>query len=127
MTRTPGSSDRIPAPAGPYSPSVRLGDLVFTAGQGPAHPDGSMADDITAQTSQCLVNVLEALRASGAEETDVAKLTVYLTRVEDFEAMNQVYATVFSEPYPARTTVYVGLPPGLLVEIDAVARIGTGS
>ncbi len=57
----------------------------------------------------------------------MAKLTVYLTRVEDFVAMNQVYATVFSEPYPARTTVYVGLPPGLLVEIDAVARIGTGS
>jgi enamine deaminase RidA (YjgF/YER057c/UK114 family) len=80
-----------------------------------------MPGAIAAQTRQCLANVLAALAAGGAHESDIAKVNVYLSEVADFTAMNEVYASTFSEPYPARTTVYVTLPPGLLVEIDAIA------
>lgn len=121
MPRIAGRSADVPAPAGPYSPSVRCGPWVYTSGQGGARPDGTMPDDLETQVEQCLDNVLAALAASGAQESDIAKVTVYLTDVADFAAMNAVYETKFSEPYPARTTVYIGLPPGMLVEIDAVA------
>jgi len=95
--------------------------MVFAAGQSGHTPDGRLADDVGAQTQQCLANVLAVLKAAGATESDVTKVGVYLTDTAHFAAMNDVYATVFSSPYPARTTVYVGLPPGMLVEIDAVA------
>jgi 2-iminobutanoate/2-iminopropanoate deaminase len=123
MTRTPGTSADLPAPAGPYSPSVRTGPWIHTSGQGGATPAGVLADDVTAQTEQCLDNVMAALAASGADETDIAKVTVYLTDPGHFAAMNDVYRRRFSEPYPARTTVFVGLLPGLLVEIDAAAYV----
>ncbi len=95
--------------------------MVFSAGQSGHTPDGQLALDVGAQTRQCLANVLAVLESAGATESDVVKVGVYLTDVAHFAAMNEVYATVFGSPYPARTTVYVGLPPGLLVEIDAVA------
>jgi reactive intermediate/imine deaminase len=126
MTRIAATSAALPAPAGPYSPSVRCGPSVYTAGQGGASPDGRLADDVAAQTAQCLDNVLAALAASGAEEADIAKVTVYLTDHAHFAEMNRVYETKFSAPYPARTTVFVGLAPDLLVEIDAVAYAPEG-
>ena len=72
---------------------------------------------------QALQNVFAVLAASGAEEKDIVSVRVYLTDTEHFAEMNAVYATMFSEPYPSRTTVYVGLRPGLLVEIDALAVV----
>jgi 2-iminobutanoate/2-iminopropanoate deaminase len=123
MTRTAGACADLPAPAGPYSPSVRTGPWIHTSGQGGATPAGVLADDVTIQTAQCLDNVMAALAASGANEADIAKVTVYLTDSDHFAAMNDVYRARFSEPYPARTTVFVGLMPGLLVEIDAVAFV----
>jgi enamine deaminase RidA (YjgF/YER057c/UK114 family) len=95
--------------------------MVLCAGQGGHDLDGSLATGIAEQTEQCLANVLAALAACGATETDVVKVGVYLTDVAHFAAMNEVYARVFSEPYPVRTTVYVGLPPGMLIEVDAIA------
>jgi 2-iminobutanoate/2-iminopropanoate deaminase len=121
MSRIAGGGANLPAPAGPYSPSVRSGPWVHTSGQGGATPEGHLAADVETQTAQCLDNVLAALAACGATEPDIARLTVYLTDREHFAAMNGVYRTKFSEPYPARTTVFVGLAAGLLVEIDAVA------
>lgn len=123
MPRTAGRSAQLPAPAGPYSPSVRSGPWVFTAGQGGASADGVLPEDLRTQVEQCLDNVLAAAAASGAAESDIAKVTVYLTDVADFATMNEIYATKFTDPYPARTTVYVELPAGMLVEIDAVAFV----
>ena len=71
--------------------------------------------------------MLAVLEAGGAGEQDIISVRVFLTDVSQFEEMNAVYETAFSEPRPARTTVYVGLPPGLLVEIDALAVIGDAS
>ncbi|HEY8584058.1 MAG TPA: RidA family protein, partial [Capillimicrobium sp.] len=77
--------------------------------------------DIETQTRQCLANVRRVLEASGATLDDVLRVGVFLTDTAHFEGMNAVYREVFGEPYPARTTVYVGLPGDLLVEIDALA------
>lgn len=123
MTRTTGAAADLPAPAGPYSPSVRTGPWIHASGQSGATPAGVLANDVTTQTEQCLTNVMAVLAASGAAEPDIAKVTVYLTDSDHFAAMNDVYRARFSEPYPARTTVFVGLMPGLLVEIDAVAFV----
>ncbi|MEP7036683.1 MAG: RidA family protein, partial [Actinomycetota bacterium] len=77
-----------------------------------------------AQTKQAMANVGHALAACGATWENVLHLRVYLTDPDDFAAMNEAYRTFVAEPYPARTTVYVGLPAGLLVEIDALAAHG---
>ena len=116
-------SPELPTPAGPYSHVVTAGDVVACSGQGGMASDGTLAAGITAQTEQCLANVLAALAVAGAAETDVVKVGVYLTTPDDFAPMNEVYRRVFTDAYPARTTVYVGLPPGLLVEVDAMAVI----
>jgi len=123
MTRQAGATDRAPMPAGPYSQSVRIGNLVHAAGQGADDPaTGRLAgDDIDSQTRQCLTNLQRVLEASGATLDDVIRVGVFLAHKEDFEGMNAVYRTFFSAPPPARTTVYVGLPGALRVEIDALA------
>ncbi len=93
------------------------------ASQGPADPatgryvDGGIAE----QTRQTLDNVVAILTAAGASFDDVLMTRVYLTSVDDFAAMNEVYTTYVAEPFPGRTTVYVGLPAGMLVEIDVLA------
>ncbi len=96
-----------PAPVASYSQAVRKGNILQVAGQGPVDPaTGQFAGTTVAeQTRQTLLNVQAILRAAGA----------------DFAAMNEVYSTFVSAPFPARTTVYVGLPAGMLVEIDALA------
>ena len=123
MTRHPGVTDRAPKPIGPYSQSVRIGRLVHAAGQGADDPaTGRLAGpDIEAQTRQCLRNLEAVLAASGASLDDVLRVGVFLAHREDFEGMNAVYGTFFGDPPPARTTVYVGLPGELRVEIDAIA------
>ena len=121
--REPGVTTDAPAPIGPYSQSVRIGRLVHAAGQGADDPaTGTLAGpDIETQTRQCLRNLEAVLAASGATLDDVLRVGVFLTHRSDFEGMNAVYRTVFSDPPPARTTVYVGLPGDLRVEIDALA------
>ena len=120
--RIEGNTDQAPRPAGPYSQSLRIGAIVHTAGQVGVDPETRQPrDGVEAQTRQALENVRAALAASGASMDDVLRVGVFLTRAEDFQAMNRVYQEFFSAPYPARSTVYVGLNPGLLVEIDALA------
>lgn len=127
MARTPATTADAPAPAGPYSQSVRIGAFVATAGQGADDPTtgGLAGPDITTQARQCLRNVEAVLRASGAMLDDVLRVGVFLARKQDFEAMNAVYRESFPVDPPARTTVYVGLPGDLLVEIDALAVTAT--
>jgi 2-iminobutanoate/2-iminopropanoate deaminase len=123
MTRIAGRSSDAPEAAGPYSHSARIGAVVAAAGQVGATADGTVLDGVEAQTRQALANVLANLAANGATSDDVISVRVFLTQPSQFEAMNAVYAEFFTAPYPARTTVYVGLPEGLLVEIDALAVI----
>ena len=110
---------------GPYSHAVAAGDLVYLSGQTPLDSaTGKLAEgDIAAQTEQCFKNLFAVLAAAGLSEADVVKANVYLTHMGNFAAMNQVYATKFSAPYPARSTVAVaGLPLGAQVEIELIAR-----
>jgi 2-iminobutanoate/2-iminopropanoate deaminase len=121
MTRATTTAPGLPRPAGPYSHVAGAGGVLFASGQAGADREGRLADGIAAQSRQCFENLLTAVRAAGAEETDIVKVNVYLTDVGDFAAMNEAYAAAFSDPYPARTTVYVTLPPGMLIEADVVA------
>ena len=116
------------APAiGPYSPALRAGGLLFVSGQIPLDPaTGQLVEgDIRTQTTRVLENLGELLRAGGADFSDVARTTIFLTDLNDFAVVNEVYASYFSEPYPARATVEVArLPRDVRVEIDAVAVVG---
>src|SRR4051794_39459445 len=121
MARSTSTADGLPRPAGPYSHVAAVGGVHFASGQAGADAEGRLAEGIAAQSRRCFQNLVTALGAAGLDETDVVKVNVYLTDVADFPAMNEEYATVFSSPYPARTTVYVTLPPGMLIEADVVA------
>ena len=112
---------------GPYSHAVEAGDLIFLSGQTPLDSaTGKLVEgDIEAQTEQCFVNLFNVLAAAGLTEANVVKANVFLTDKGNFAAMNKVYATKFSAPYPARSTVAVaGLPIGAQVEIELIARKG---
>jgi 2-iminobutanoate/2-iminopropanoate deaminase len=121
MTRTTTTAPGLPRPAGPYSHVAGVGGVHFASGQAGADAEGRLADGIAAQSRQCFQNLLTAVGAAGAGEADVVKVNVYLTDVADFPAMNEAYGSAFSSPYPARTTVYVTLPAGMLIEADVVA------
>ena len=102
---------------------MRIGGIVAAAGQVGITPDGTVLEGVGPQTRQVLTNIAAVLGASGAAMDDVMTVRVFLTDVSQFGEMNAVYAEAFGEPYPTRTTVYVGLPEGLLVEIDALAVV----
>ena len=124
MSKLAISSPRAPKPVGPYSAALRSGQLLFVSGQVPLDPaTGTMvAGDIAAQTRRALENVGLLLSAAGLSYADVARTTVFLADMNDFKAMNEIYATFFSEPYPARSTVQaVRLPREARIEIDAIA------
>ena len=113
----------VAKPKPPYSPVVVSGDHVFTAGQVAYDVDGNtVPGGVAEQTRQVLANLRACLEAAGCSLADVVKVNVFLVDLGEFEAFNAVYRETFSPPYPVRTTVQVGLAPGLLVEIEAVAR-----
>lgn len=125
MPREAFSSDRIAPPVGPFSPGVRVGELLFLSGQVALDPATGrlIAGDVAAQTEQVLQNLRTLLGVVGKSLADVARVNVYLTDMKDFGQMNAVYARHFEAPYPARTTVAVSaLPLGAAVEIDLIAR-----
>jgi len=114
----------LPRPVGPYSPAIRVGDFLFVSGQIPVNPaTGRLVDgSITDQTRQVLDNLRTLLAAIGLTPDSIVRTTVYLADMSDFEAMNGVYATYFSEPYPARSTIQAArLPRDARIEIDAIA------
>jgi len=116
----------IPKPAGPYSPGMGFERLVFVAGQGASDPaTGAMPDDIEAQTEQCLRNVEAILKAAGSSLQHVLRCSVFLIDMGEFTRMNGVYARMFGDHRPARTTIQsAALPqPGLRVEIDCIAYL----
>jgi len=121
MSRIGSTAPGTPPPAGPYTPAVRIGSVVAGSGQVGITADGTVLDGVGAQTRQAFTNLLAHLASAGASADDVISVRVFLTDVAHFDAMNDVYREFFTDPYPARSTIYVGLPPGLLVEIDAMA------
>ena len=124
MTRIAKQPEGLPRPAAPYSPVVITDGFAFTAGQVGFDAQGNIvAGGIAAQTRQALENLKACLAAAGCTMDDVVKATAFLVDLDDFAGYNEVYAEFFTEPYPARTTVGAALPGGLLVEIEAVARI----
>jgi len=120
--------DGLVRPKAPYSPVVRSGDHVYTAGQVAFDATGTLVAGGTGeQTRQVLANLEACLGAAGCTFDDVVKVNVFLVDLADFEEFNEVYREAFTEPYPVRTTVQAGLPGGIRVEIEAVARLGSGS
>ncbi len=126
MTRTVISTDAAPAAVGPYSQAIRLGDLVFTAGQVAIDPATGTIDAVTVedQTEQVLRNLRAVLDAAGTGLDRIVKCTVFMTDLGQFGAMNAVYGRFFASDPPARSAVQVAaLPLGALVEIEAVATV----
>jgi 2-iminobutanoate/2-iminopropanoate deaminase len=121
------STQAAPAAIGPYSQAIRAGDFLFVSGQIPIDPatGAVVPGDAAAQTHRVLENMGEILKAAGAAFAGVVKTTVYLADLNDFAAMNQVYAGFFGTPAPARATVQVSrLPRDVRVEIEAVVYLG---
>ena len=115
-------TDNAPAAIGPYSQAIDLGEMIYTSGQIPVAPDGSISSDISEQTRQALLNLKAVIEAGGSSLDKVIKTTVFITDMAEFAAVNAVYAEFFSEPYPARSCVQVAaLPKGVSIEIEAVA------
>ncbi len=125
MSKVAISSDAAPAALGPYSAGVKAGGMVFLSGQLGLDPKtGQLADGVVAQAEQSLENIEALLAAAGAALDNVVKTTVFLADIADFAAVNEVYASRFPEPYPARSAVQVGaLPAGALVEIEVIALL----
>lgn len=114
-----------PAAIGPYSQAIVVGDLLFTSGQIPLRADGTLNNgDITVQTTQVLANLKAVIEAAGGSLNEVIKTTVFLKNLDDFVAMNTVYADTFGNHTPARSTVQVAkLPRDVLVEIEAIVSL----
>ena len=123
MARNAIQPEGLATPKPPYSPVVVAGDTVYTAGQIANGPDGNLVEGgIEEQTRQTLENVKACVEAGGLTMADVVKVNAYLSSLDDFAGYNAVYKEYFDAPYPVRTSVQVGLPAGVLVEIEAVAR-----
>mgnify|MGYP000659995522 CR=1 FL=1 len=117
------STEKAPAAIGPYSQGIRAGSLIITSGQLPIDPaTGTFPDGIQAQTRQSLTNVKSVLEEAGVTMDHVLKTTVFLSDMNNFAAMNGVYATFFEGACPARSAVGVArLPKDALVEIECIA------
>ncbi|MCI6081320.1 MAG: RidA family protein [Prevotella sp.] len=118
------STNNAPAAIGPYSQAIEAGGLVFASGQLPINPStGTFPEgSIKEQTRQSILNAQAILESAGCSLSNVVKTTVLLADIADFAAMNEVYASFFSEPFPARSAFAVrDLPKGALVEIEMIA------
>lgn len=123
------STDGAPAAVGPYSQAIRAGDLVFTAGQLGLDPSSGefAADDVAGQAERALANLAAILEAAGSGLDRLVKVTVFLAEISDWPAVNEVYARIIPQPFPARSAFAVkDLPKGARVEIEAVATVGSG-
>ena len=116
-------AEDAPRPAGPYSHAVRAGDTIYLAGQGPFDPEtGEQPEDFRDQVRLTFANLETTARSAGASLADAVRIAVYLRDMDDFAAMNEVYAEVVPEPHPVRTTIQSNMT--IAVEIDAVLWVG---
>ena len=121
------STGSAPKALGPYSQAIKAGQFLFVSGQVPIDPATNelVAGSIADQTRRALQNVGEILKAGGASFQHVVRTTVYLADLTDFAAMNEIYATFFAAPQPARSTIQAArLPRDARIEVDVIAFIG---
>ncbi|MEA2761485.1 MAG: 2-iminobutanoate/2-iminopropanoate deaminase [Gemmatimonadaceae bacterium] len=114
-----------PKPLGPYSQAVIEGDFIFVSGQGCTNPSTGKLErgDARSETKRTFENIRAILEAAGSSLDHVTKCNVYLRDINDFAAMNEIYQTFFSAPFPARTTIQAGALPGdIAVEIECIAK-----
>ena len=119
-------TETAPAAIGPYSQATKVGNTVFLSGQIPLDPETMEVVDggIEGQTHQVFANLIAVTKAAGGGLENLAKLTIFLTDLNDFAVVNKIMATYFSEPYPARATIEVSaLPKGVAVEIEAIMTL----
>ena len=119
------STNKAPAAIGPYSQAIVTDGLVFTSGQIALNPKGEIvSEDVAMQTKQVLTNLSEILAEAGSSLNSVIKTTIYLSNMDDFKIVNEVYESFFKEHKPARATVAVKtLPLNVKVEIDCIAKV----
>ena len=119
------STNKAPAAIGPYSQAQIVGDLVFCSGQIPVIPEtGALAQGLEAQANQVFKNIAALLTAAGSDISKVVKTTVFIKNMDDFAAINAIYAQYFTEPFPARSCVEVAhLPKDVLLECEAIAEL----
>ena len=125
MTKRIIQTEQAPAAIGPYSQAISIGDFLFTSGQIALDPESGifLSGEIEEETEQTLKNISAILRAGGLSLENVVKTTVYLSDINHFSRMNQVYEKYFSKTKPARACVQVAaLPKGAKIEIDAIAN-----
>ncbi|MCR4674156.1 MAG: RidA family protein [Lachnospiraceae bacterium] len=118
------STDKAPAAIGPYSQAVEIGGIVYTSGVIPVDPaTGNIPEGSVAQAQQAFTNMKNLLEAAGTSMDKVLKTTVFIKEMNDFGAINEVYAKFFPEPYPARSCVEVArLPKDVMLEIEVIAE-----
>lgn len=124
MKKHPIQTSKAPAAIGPYSQGVMAGDFIFFSGQIPLDPQTGevVAGDIAQQAERVMKNMQELLAAANSSFAGVVKTTIFLTNLEDFGVVNEIYGRYFEEPFPARATVQVAaLPKGVGIEIEWVA------
>ncbi|MCL6626694.1 MAG: RidA family protein, partial [Alicyclobacillus shizuokensis] len=116
------ATEKAPAAIGPYSQAVEIGGVVYTSGQIPLRPDGTLVEgDVEEQVKQVLANLDAVLAAAGVRRTNVVKATIFLTDLADFDTVNEAYGAFFGDHRPARSCVQVAaLPKGAKVEIELV-------
>ena len=120
-------TNNAPAAIGPYSQAIEVNGFIFASGQIPIDPStGNFVEGgIKEQTKQAITNAKNILKEAGTDLAHVVKTTVYLANMADFAAMNEIYATFFQQPFPARSAVAVkDLPKGALVEVEVLAYKG---
>ena len=119
------STEKEPAAIGPYSQAAIVGNMVYTSGQIPIIPEtGELAEGLEAQAHQVFKNLTELLKASGTDISKAVKTTVFIKHMDDFAAINAIYAQYFSEPFPARSCVEVAkLPKNVLLECEVIAEL----
>lgn len=119
------ATDKAPAAIGPYSQAQIVGNLVYTSGQIGINPaTGAIVEGLEAQAEQVFTNLSELLKAAGSDMSKVVKTTVFIKNMNDFAAINAVYAKFFTEPFPARSCVEVArLPKDVLLECEVIAEL----
>jgi len=127
MSQTPQAvfTDKAPKAIGPYSQAMKVGNLLITSGQLGINPEtGEFPLTVVEQAKQSLANVKAIVEAAGASMSQVVKTTVFLKDMNDFAAVNEVYASFFTEPYPARSAIEVArLPKDALVEVEVIVAL----
>ena len=125
MTMKEVKTNNAPAAIGPYSQAIISGNTVFASGQIPVNPaNGEIPEGVEAQANQAFTNVKNLLEAAGTSIDKVIKTTVFIQNMDDFGKINEIYASYFTEPFPARSCVEVAkLPKGVLLEVEAKAEL----